>query len=244
MKWWTFRRLLAVAAVLGLLLSATVVGARWWVTANSSDAIYTVDSVPSRSVVLVLGARVDADGRPSAFLAARLDLARELYESGKARVILVSGDHGQPEYNEVDPMRRYLIDAGVPGEHVVGDHAGFDTRDSCVRAKRVFGVDELVVVTQQFHINRAVALCREVGIDAVGVADESVRVHEWQWRYGATREYLANIKALWDVFWDVDPRSLGPYETGVDDALTRSLTGAERHPVRPVEAPWHHGWDE
>lgn len=221
-KWWTFRRLLIAAAIFAVLVAATVAGARWWVTANSSDGVYTVDSVPAKPVVLVLGAQVYADGRPSAFLSARLDLARELYESGKARAILVSGDHGQVEYNEVDPMREYLIDAGIPEEHVVGDYAGFDTRDSCVRANRVFGVSELIVVTQTFHINRAVALCRDAGIDTVGVGDDSVRVHERQWRYGWMREQLANVKALWDVIWDVEPRYLGSYETSVDDALDRS----------------------
>lgn len=202
-----------------VLMVAAVGGARWWVTAESADRVYTVDTVPAKPVVMVLGARVHPDGRPSDFLAARLDLARDLYEAGKARAVLVSGDHGQEDYNEVDPMRRYLIDAGVPDRHVIGDYAGFDTRDSCVRARRVFGIGELIVVTQTFHLDRAITLCQDAGIETVGVGDDSVSVNERQWRYGSTRELLANVKAVWDVLWDVDPRYLGPYESGVDDAL-------------------------
>jgi len=211
--------LVIVALASSLTVSALIAGAGFWVHQQANDGQYTVDSVPAKPVVLVLGAQVYRDGRPSAFLAARLDLGLQLYEAGKARAILVSGDHGQAEYNEVDPMREYLVDAGVPAEHVVGDFAGFDTRDSCVRAKEVFGVSELIVVTQTFHLDRAIALCRAAGIDTVGVGDDTVRQYGPQWRYAVTREYLANVKAWWDVWWDVPPRFLGPYETGIDDAL-------------------------
>ncbi|TQL77378.1 vancomycin permeability regulator SanA [Stackebrandtia endophytica] len=219
LRWWNFRRLVILALTASLSVSAVIAAAGFWVHWQADDGRYTVDSVPAKPVVLVLGAQVYADGRPSAFLAARLDLGRRLYEDGKAQAILVSGDNGQAEYNEVDPMREYLIDAGVPEKQVVGDYAGFDTRDSCVRAKEVFGVTELIVVTQTFHLDRAIALCRAAGIDTVGVGDDTVSQYRPQWRYAVTREYLANVKAWWDVWLDVPPRFLGPYETGIDEAL-------------------------
>ena len=88
-------------------------------------------------------------------------------------MVLVSGDNMAPEYNEPDAMRGYLIDAGVPAEDVVADYAGFDTYDSCARAKRIFGVSELIMVTQSYHLPRAVATCRALGVDATGVGDDT-----------------------------------------------------------------------
>ena len=130
--------------------------------------MHTTDTVPAAPVVLVLGAQVYPDGTPSPFLAARLDLARQLYDAGTAHAILVSGDHARAgRYDEPGAMSRWLVERGVPRERkVVQDHAGFDTYDSCVRAKKVFGVDEPIVVTQSLHLGRAVALCRAAGIDA------------------------------------------------------------------------------
>ncbi|GAA4912251.1 SanA/YdcF family protein [Stackebrandtia albiflava] len=218
-RWWTFRRLVILALAAAITGSLMAASAHVWVRANSADRQYTVDSVPAAPVALVLGARVDRTGAPSPVLAARLDLARELYESGKVKALLVSGDGGSPTYNEVDPMRRYLIDAGVPETAVIGDYAGFDTWDSCVRAARVFGVERMIVVTQTFHLDRAIALCRGAGIDTVGVGEETLRDDDLQWRRNVAREYLANVKAMWDALVDSDPTFLGPYETGVDEAV-------------------------
>jgi vancomycin permeability regulator SanA len=116
-------------------------------------------------------------------------------------------------------MSRWLVDRGVPARHVVQDHAGFDTYDSCVRAHRVFGVRQLIVVTQTFHLERAVALCRAAGIETAGVGDESVRRYERVWQRAVTRERLAAVKAAYDVVSRRDPVFLGPREPGVDDAL-------------------------
>ena len=124
---------------------------------------------------MVLGAQVYPDGTPSPFLAARLDLAKQLFDAGKVQVLLVSGDNMAPEYNEPDAMRAYLIDAGVPAEKVIADYAGFDTYDSCVRAKRIFGVSKLIMVSQSYHLPRAVATCRTLGVDAAGVGDDTSR---------------------------------------------------------------------
>lgn len=219
MRWWTFRRLVIVALVSAVLASVVVAGARWWVAAGAAGHVYGVEQVPEAPVVMVLGARVYADGRPSPFLAERLELARRLYDSGRAGAILVSGDNGQQEYNEVDPMRLWLIERGVPPRKVVGDYAGFDTYDSCVRAREIFGVTAMTVVTQGFHIDRAVTLCRRAGIETNGVADESTRRYPQAWRWGAVREYGANVKAGLDAILGRDPVYLGRRESGIDDAL-------------------------
>jgi vancomycin permeability regulator SanA len=218
LRWCSFRRLVTLALIVALSVSMVVLSAAWWVRSAAADSEYTTRTVPEADVVMVLGAQVFGD-RPSPFLAARLELARQLYEAGKARAILVSGDGGQAEYNEVDPMRDWLIDAGVAPGDVIGDYAGFDTYDSCARARRIFGVGSMTVVTQTFHLDRAIALCRDAGIDTNGVADESVRKYRQAWHNGSVREYGANVKALWDAWWQPDPTFLGPPETSIDDAL-------------------------
>lgn len=173
--------------------------------------------VPPAPVALVLGAQVYPSGTPSPFLAARLDLARRLLDAGVVEVLLVSGDGSAREYNEPDTMRAYLVDAGVPPDKVVADHAGFDTYDSCARAHRIFGVDRLVVVTQAYHLPRAVATCRALGLDATGVGDTSVR-GSGAWRRGALRDQVACVKTVLDVVTRRDP-ILGQRETSVDRAL-------------------------
>lgn len=213
------RPFLITAVVVVVAVPAAVVGSALWLRSAARGHVYPLQSVPAAPVVLVLGAQVYRDGTPSPFLAARLDLARQLYAAGTVRAVLVSGDHGEWAYDEPGAMSRWLVDRGVPERQVVQDHAGFDTYDSCVRAKKVFGVEKMIVVTQSFHIDRAVALCRDAGIDAVGIGDESVKHFTAAWDRGAFRERLAGVKATWDVATGRDPVFLGPRENGIDDAL-------------------------
>jgi len=205
---------------LGLLAGATVLGSVGWVRATASGHTYAdrdLPSVPATPVALVLGAQVYPSGTPSPFLAGRLDLAKRLYDAGLVKVLLVSGDNGAREYDEPDAMRRYLVDAGVPAHHVVADYAGFDTYDSCSRAQRIFGVSRLTVVTQGYHLPRAVATCRALGLDAVGVGDESFRGTQ-AWRRGALRDQLACVKTVIDLVTQRDP-VLNERATSVDRAL-------------------------
>ena len=167
---WLRRGTVALVSA-GFLAGAAVLGSVGWVRATASGHTYAdrdLALVPPTPVALVLGAQVYPSGTPSPFLAGRLDLAKRLYDAGLVDVLLVSGDNGAREYNEPDAMRRYLVDAGVPADKVVADYAGFDTYDSCARAQRIFGVDRLTVVTQDYHLPRAVATCRALGLDAVG----------------------------------------------------------------------------
>ena len=214
---WVRRTLVGVLG-LGLAALATVAGSVVFVRTAASGHVFTESEVPAAPVALVLGASVSPDGTPSPFLAARLEVARRLYLSGKVKVLLVSGDNLAPEYNEPDAMRRYLVAAGVPAEKVVADYAGFDTYDSCVRAQQVFGVTDLIVVTQDYHLPRAVATCQRLGVRANGVGDESSRQYRRAWLRGAVRDQVACVKTVLDLASARQP-VLGPRETSVDRAL-------------------------
>lgn len=193
-----------------------------WQLFATSEHRYGVDDVPERPVALVLGAGVRPDGAPSHLLAQRLELAVELYEADRIKAVLVSGDNGVEHYSETDTMRDYLVEAGVPADRIVGDHAGFATWDSCARAAEVFGVEEAVVLTQDFHVPRAVGLCRAAGIDAVGVGDNSFGERATATVYGWMREVPAAVAALGTVLLRPDPTFPGEPETGVEEALARA----------------------
>jgi vancomycin permeability regulator SanA len=188
-----------------------------WLKLAGDGRVRTVADVPREPVAVVFGAGL-WEGKPSPYLAHRLDAAAALYRTGKIRVVLVTGDNSRTSYNEPGAMRAYLAAHGVPEDKVVLDYAGFDTWDSCTRAKRVFGVDRAVLVSQGFHIRRALALCAAAGIDAYGIGvDER---HDATWYAGGARELLAAGKAVLDVAARPDPHFLGPRETGVARALT------------------------
>lgn len=209
----------AWAAGLGVVaVAAAVAGSGAWVSSSAAGRTYDVASVPAKDVALVLGAGLRADGTPTPYLAARLDLARDLYARGAVKVVLVSGDNRSEAYDEPTAMRTYLIDAGVPADRVVADFAGLDTHDSCYRAQRVFGVRSAIVASQSYHVLRALAVCRALGLDAVGVGDESGRASAATWAAGEQRETLAAVKAAWDVTTHRTPL-LGAPEPGILDAL-------------------------
>jgi vancomycin permeability regulator SanA len=195
-------------------------GSIGYVRFTAAGHLYSEDDVPAAPVALVLGAKVYPNGTPSPYLAARLDLAHRLYAAGKVRVVVVSGDNMAKEYNEPEAMRTYLINAGMPAEAVVADHAGFDTYDSCARALRIFGVEQLIVVTQSYHLPRAVATCRALGVDATGVGDDSVRRFGRNWIRGVVRDQLACVKTVIDLVTRRDP-VLGQPESSVAEALAR-----------------------
>ena len=200
-------RIFGVLACIGLIpVVASGVRVAWM----SSGRAFDVETVPARDVGMVLGAKADRD-RPSAFLAARLDLAQRLYEDGRIRAILVSGDGLERANRETDVMRDYLVERGVPAGKIVQDPAGFDTYDSCVRARDVYGVRELTVITQDYHLGRAITICRMVGVDAVGVGDTSMlRRYPLNWFKGVCREWAANLKMEWDVLSERQPQQDAP----------------------------------
>jgi vancomycin permeability regulator SanA len=177
--------------------------------------------VPATDVALVPGAGLTAQGTPSVYLTRRLEAARALYAAGTVRVILVSGDNRTPYHDEPSAMRDWLLAHGVPDDAIVRDFAGLDTHDTCVRAKRVFGVTHAVLVTQDYHLRRALFSCAAAGIDVVGVGVSAESVHPRQLLGWRLREVPASWKAAWDALTGRDPVHLGPPEPGVTDALSR-----------------------
>jgi vancomycin permeability regulator SanA len=190
-----------------------------WLHAVADSRVRTVADAPAGEVAVVFGAGLRS-GRPTPYLAHRLDTAAELYRAGRVKVVLVTGDNSRVEYDEPDAMRTYLVERGVPDGQIVSDYAGFDTWDSCVRAKKIFGVDRALLVTQGFHVRRAVALCEAAGIESYGVG--VTERHDVTWYYGGVREILAAGKAAAEVATEPRPTFLGPVETGVTEALTRA----------------------
>ncbi|MFK0118499.1 vancomycin high temperature exclusion protein [Streptomyces sp. NPDC090994] len=201
-------------AVVAVCVLALLPGA--WLRLVTGDRLRAVDDVPRTDVAVVFGAGL-WDDEPSPYLAHRLDAAAELYRAGRIEVVLVTGDNSRAEYDEPDAMRTYLVRHGVPDARIVSDYAGFDTWDSCVRAKKIFGVDRAVLISQGFHLRRAVALCEAAGVTPYGVA--AADRHDLTWYYGAVREVFAAGKAALDVVFEPDPRFLGPKEPGVRRAL-------------------------
>lgn len=214
---WFRRHPVVAGGVAVVVFGAAVLGSSFaWVRIDSSDHMYRTDTAPAAPVALVLGAGLLPDGSPSPYLRDRLDDAATLYRSGTVTALLVSGDNGTTTHDEPTAMRDYLVAHGVPAAQVIRDYAGFDTYDSCVRAKRIFGVSRALVVTQEFHLPRAVFLCRQAGIDAEGVADPHPGGVGLRF---TLREIPAAVKASWDAIWEPDPKFLGRQETALAAAV-------------------------
>ncbi|WP_116948441.1 SanA/YdcF family protein [Jiangella endophytica] len=188
------RRWLLLAAATAVV--ALAVPSVWAYTASAGRILSEPADAPSRDVTLVLGAGVRADGQPSRLLAGRLDVAAALYHLGRTRTLLVSGGTAPGGYDEPAAMRRYLVSAGVPSEAIVEDPLGVDTWASCIRARDEFGLSRLLVVSQRFHLPRSVALCRSLGLDAVGVAHDSKDSNPPGTRQGYLREVAASVPAM------------------------------------------------
>ena len=165
----------------------------------SLDAAYSLGDI---DCIIVLGCLVKSDGEPSNMLSDRLDVGIELYKSLAAPKLLMSGDHGSDEYDEVNAMKQYAIAAGVPSEDVFMDHAGFSTYDSIYRAKAVFGADKILIVTQEYHLYRALYIAEAFGVEAYGVSADLRSYSGQLMRDG--REFMARTKDL--IFSVVKPR--------------------------------------
>jgi vancomycin permeability regulator SanA len=189
-----------------------------WMYVGTARQRVSAAAVPPTAVGIVFGAGAPL-GRPSPMLVGRLELGARLYRAGKVQVLLVTGDNSRSHYNEPLVMRDYLIGVGVPRDRIVLDYAGFDTWDSCVRAKKIFGVDRAILITQRFHLPRALTLCRSVGIHAWGVGDDSRPYAPIATTFSYLRELPAGLKAFFDLVVRPGPRFLGPREPGIRRAL-------------------------
>jgi SanA protein len=202
--------LLVDAAVVIVIVGLAVLVTNVIVALSAHGSIVDqAEDAPQAQVAIVLGARVYPNGGLSPMLTDRLATGVRLYKLGKVEKLLLSGDHGQTTYDEVNAMLRYALDQGVPEEDVFTDHAGFSTYDTMYRARDVFQVTTALVVTQGFHLARAVYTARSLGLDATGVpADIQPYANEWRF---AVRDWLARAKAFYQLHVSKpEPRYLGP----------------------------------
>lgn len=208
------KRLFFTLIKIAVLIFIIVIGLNVYVVKSTEAGITAVYGAPGDSAgqeeleklesikpqcILVLGASVAADGTPSPMLRDRLDTAIDLYNKGTAPKLLLSGDNGQIVYNEVQVMKNYAMEAGVPAEDIFMDHAGFSTYESVYRAKYIFDVDRMIVVTQKYHLYRSLYGCKKMGITAMGAASDQYTYSGQEFR--EIREILARDKdaAKWII---------------------------------------------
>ena len=157
--------------------------------------------------ILVLGCFVKDDGRPSDMLFDRLTRGVELYDMGAAPKLLMSGDHGREEYDEVAAMKQFAIDEDIPSEDVFMDHAGFSTYESVYRAKEIFQADKILIVTQEYHLYRALYIANQLGVEAYGVSSD---YHTYVGQFMRDfREMLARVKDCATCIFKPEPTYLG-----------------------------------
>ncbi len=199
-------------AVLVVSLAAGAAAAIWgWVQWRYDKLVLTdLNAVPARPVAIVFGAGIREDGGLTPMLADRMDTAIALYRAGKVRKLLVSGDNRFVDYDEPTAMYNYAVARGVPAADIVRDFAGRRTYDTCYRAGAIFGVQDALLVTQCFHLPRALFTCRSLGIDALGVSADR-RIY-WSNAYYRFRDAFATLRAWWDVKIARPLPVLGPQE--------------------------------
>ena len=185
------------------LLGAVVVfGPRLITTVYSRNRIYEAGSAPAERVAIIFGAGLRRDGSPTPILRDRVETGVRLYLDGKVEKLLMSGDNSVASYNEPEAMRQYAISLGVPATAVVLDYAGRRTYDTCYRARAIFGVKRALLVTQRFHLPRALFLCNSLGLDARGVEADNLKYRRFSLLIWNIREQMATIAAFLDVYVD------------------------------------------
>ncbi|MEP7284697.1 MAG: ElyC/SanA/YdcF family protein [Chloroflexota bacterium] len=178
----------------------------------AKEKIFAIENVSNRPVAIIFGAWVDPHGNPSRMLADRIKTGAELYQAGKVKALLLTGDNHVTWYNEPEAMRQYALSLGVPDSALVLDYAGFRTYDSCYRAHAIFKVDQAILVTQAFHLDRALLICNGLGIDSVGVVADVVRPEgygEANILPSEVRELPSTAFALFDLISARKPTFLG-----------------------------------
>jgi vancomycin permeability regulator SanA len=198
--------------ILLVVLAAGFLSINQYVRYVGSKYIYSAENVPKAETVLVLGAYVLPNGTMSTMLKDRVMTGYELYENGKVPKIIVSGDHGRKSYDEVNTMKDFIKNEGVSGQDVFMDHAGFSTYESLYRARDIFRVKKVIIVTQRYHLMRAVFIARELGLEAYGVSSDLHNYGPVMVSY-ETREMAARNKDFWKA------KYLKPQPTFLGDAI-------------------------
>lgn len=202
-------RFVLITAALCLITGVFGIGVNWYMSASVADRILSPEDAATLNAdcILVLGAGLRKDGSPSPILQERVNRGIELYQSGAAPKLLMSGDHGRVEYNEVGTMKAIAVEAGIPSQDVFMDHAGFSTYESLYRARDVFCAKRVIIVSQKYHLYRALYIAEQLGLEAYGVGADVQRF------YGQTtremRESAARVKDFLYCAFEPKPTYLG-----------------------------------
>ena len=193
--------------ILGILAVIVLSLPHWILSLRYANKIFTPEDAPAKSTAIVFGAGLRRNGDPSTVLSDRVLTAANLYQRGKVNKILLSGSSNSSSYNEPLAMKSLAVEVGVPEEDILVDMGGFRTFDTCLRARQVFGIDSALLVTQRFHLPRALVLCTGIGLSADGVAAD---LHTYLARfYWEIREIPATLRALWDIYFHVPEDVVG-----------------------------------
>ena len=205
-----FKRIFLVGLFLCLAGIVALFSINGYVVRSTAGQILSPDDAAALSdvdCILVLGCYVHENGNPSAMLSDRLQQGVSLYDAGAAPKLLMSGDHGQTSYDEVNAMKQYAIDAGVPSEDIFMDHAGFSTYESVYRTRDIFEAKNILIVTQGYHLHRALHIANALGLEAYGVASDP-RAYAGQ-LFREVREILARNKDFVTAIFKPKPTFLG-----------------------------------
>lgn len=203
---------------MGLISSSAIVvalGLNIYVNLFTGSRRYTnISKVTPQPIAIVLGAGIFSDGTPTPMLADRVSAAAELYKQGRVQRLLMSGDNSREDYDEVTAMKNYAVELGVSPEDITLDHAGFSTYESCYRAREVFTIEQAVIVTQDFHLPRAVYICDRLNINVIGLGTPDWGIYPFRnVMFYSLREKFSILKALWEVhITRPQPTFLGPFE--------------------------------
>ena len=211
--------LIKLLLILGISGIALLTIARLITAIHSWGRVYSPEDVPQEQVAIVFGAGLWQDGSPTPVLRDRIQAAADLYFQNKVEKLLMSGDNRFADYDEPTAMKNYALKLGVPENAIVLDYAGRRTYDTCYRAKKIFGVKSAILITQEFHLSRALYLCDTLGVESIGVkADQRVYLKRLRFFWN-TRESLATLTAFIDLYITHPLPVLGEYEPIFSDTL-------------------------
>ena len=203
------KRLLIIIGSMFLLMVLSLTIINRYMKNTVKNRIISMEDISKYNAdcILVLGAGVFDSGRPSHMLEDRLLKGISLYQEGASERLLMSGDHGRKDYDEVNTMKKYAIERGIPSEHIFMDHAGFSTYESLYRARDIFQAKTIIIVTQEYHLYRSLYIAKALGIEAYGVASDPKQYYGQEYR--DLREVLARTKDFFNVLIQPKPTYLG-----------------------------------
>lgn len=202
-----------------VILTLTVVGINLYIVIKEKSRMISLEEASDfeADCIVVLGAGIRDDGSPTWMLEDRIKIGDKLYQNHAADKIIMSGDHGRENHDEVNTMKNYAINEGIPSEDIFMDHAGFETYDSLYRARDIFGAKKVIIVTQEYHLYRALYIADQLGLDARGVTSD-LRFYSKKMAYWKFREYLARVKSFVKCITQPEPKYLG-------DTIDLSVSG-------------------